>query len=239
MFKTQFLNIEKLAYHEALILMRELADVKSRATRPEVLIITEHEPVLTMGRRAEQSDILVSREVLASKGIGIHRVERGGLITYHGPGQIVAYPIFNLRAMSLDVGELVYGLEQVVLNTLSDFGIAAERLKGSRGVWVNRAKIASIGIAVRRSVSFHGMALNCDPNLSHFELINPCGMNGACMTSMSRVLNEPINSTAVRAVIAFHFERQFHLELTERFIDQDYGINPNKDVFSSYALTAA
>jgi lipoate-protein ligase B len=239
MFKTQFLNIEKLAYHEALILMRELADVKGRSTRPEVLIITEHEPVLTMGRRAEQSDILVPREVLDSKGIGIHRVERGGLITYHGPGQIVAYPIFHLRTMSLDVGELVYGLEQVVLNTLSDFGIAAERLKGSRGVWVKRAKIASIGVAVRRSVSFHGMALNCDPNLSHFELINPCGLNGACMTSMSRVLNEPVNSTAVRAVMALHFERQFHLELTEPFIDQDYGINPNKDVFSSYTLTAA
>lgn len=229
MFKTQFLNLERLAYHKALMFMRELVDIKSRSNGPEVLIITEHEPVLTMGRRAEPFDILVSKEVLASKGIGVHQVERGGLITYHGPGQLVAYPVFNLRAMSLDVGELVYGLEQVALNTLSHFGITADRINGHRGVWVERKKIASVGIAVRRSVSFHGMALNCDPNLSHFELINPCGLNGVCMTSMSKILNKPVDSATIRDIMALHLEQQFRLDLTECSIDQVHNILTYKD----------
>ena len=98
-----------MAYSEALALMRKLVDIKTLSPRPEVLILTEHEPVLTMGRRAESSDILVSREALSSKGIRVYPVERGGLTTYHGPGQLVAYPVFGLRAMSLDAGELVYG----------------------------------------------------------------------------------------------------------------------------------
>ena len=230
MFKTQFLNLEKLAYDEALVLMRELAGIKSRSTRPEVLIITEHEPVLTMGRRAETSDILVPRELLASKDIAVHRVERGGLITYHGPGQLVGYPVFNLRAMSLDVGKLVYGLEQVALDTLSDFGIAAGRMEGSRGVWAGREKIASIGVAVRRGVSFHGMALNCDPDLSHFELINPCGMNGVRMTSMSKLLNKPVDIMAVRDVMALHFKREFKLDLEECSLDS---ISPDVDLLIS------
>ena len=230
MFKTQFLNLEKLAYDDALVLMRELVVIKSRSTRPEVLIITEHEPVLTMGRRAEPSDILVPRDLLVSKGIAVHRVERGGLITYHGPGQLVAYPVFKLGTISLDVGRLVYGLEQVALNTLSDFGIAAGRMEGSRGVWVGREKIASIGVAVRKGVSFHGMALNCDPDLSHFEFINPCGMNGVRMTSMSKLLDKPVDMTAVRGAMALHFKREYKLDLEECSLDS---ISPNIDLLIS------
>ena len=209
-----------MAYEEVLNLMRGLVAIKSRSTWPEVLIILEHEPVLTMGRQSEASDILVPREVLAKKGITVHRVERGGLITYHGPGQLVAYPIFNLRTMVLDVGELVHGLEEVVLNILSDFGITADRKESKRGVWVEAEKIASVGVAVRQSVSFHGLALNCNPDLSHFELINPCGLNGARMTSMSRILGEPIEPTDVKEAMAVYFKRRFRLDLSDWSIDQ-------------------
>jgi lipoyl(octanoyl) transferase len=228
MFKAHFLNLEKLLYNEALSLMRDLVDLKSRSPWPEVLIITEHEPVLTMGRRAELSDILVPQEVLASRGIGVHRVERGGLITYHGPGQLVAYPVFDLRTMSLSVGELVHSLEEGILHTLSDFGIDAGRVEGKRGVWVEGEKIASIGIAVRKGISFHGVALNCDPVLSNFELINPCGLSGVRMTSMAKRLKAPVDTTTVRNAMALHFKERFRLDLTECSLDRFYGIRPGE-----------
>lgn len=213
MFSAKLLDLPHLPYIEALELMRRLVDQKRRFPFPEVLILLEHEPVLTMGRRAGESDILAPEALLAEKGIHVHKVERGGLITYHGPGQLVAYPIFNLRAMGLPVPELVYGLEEIILHTLSDFGIVAEREAGKRGVWVEREKIASIGVAVRGGVSFHGLALNYDPDLAHFDLINPCGLSGVRMTSMRKLLGRPINPSDLRSKVAGHFSRQFKLDL--------------------------
>jgi lipoate-protein ligase B len=213
MFPAELINLPHLAYAEALELMRGLVEKKSLGPFPEVLIILEHEPVLTMGRRAEEADILVPAKVLAEEGITVHRVERGGLITYHGPGQLVAYPIFNLRTMEITVHQLVYGLEEIILKTLSDFNIAAERKAGQRGVWVEREKIASLGLAVRGGVSFHGLALNVDPDLHHFDLINPCGLNGVGMTSMRKVLGRPIDKSDLRQKMAGYFAQQFNLEL--------------------------
>ncbi|MBI4768231.1 MAG: lipoyl(octanoyl) transferase LipB [Deltaproteobacteria bacterium] len=215
MFSTLFFNLPHLAYLESLELMRRLVDQKRRGPFPEVLILLEHEPVLTMGRRAESSDILVSEEVLSGEGITVHKVERGGLITYHGPGQLVAYPIFNLRTLGLTVIDLVNGLEEIVLNTLSDFNVAGKRNAGQRGVWVEREKIASIGVAVQGGISFHGLALNVDPNLHHFDLINPCGLNGVRMTSMQKLLGKQITTSDLRPVMAKHFARQFNLDLEE------------------------
>jgi lipoate-protein ligase B len=215
MFPTKLLNLPHLPYIEALELMRRLVDQKRRLPFPEVLILLEHEPVLTMGRRAGESDILAPEALLAEKGIHVHKVERGGLITYHGPGQLVAYSVFNLQTMGLPVPELVYGLEEIILNTLSDFAIVAEREEGKRGVWVGKEKIASIGIAVRGGVSFHGLALNYDPDLAHFDLINPCGMSGVRMTSMTAILRKSIHVDNLRAIMAAQFSRQFHLDLEE------------------------
>ena len=219
MFSTQFLNLPHLAYLESLELMRRLVDQKRRGPYPEVLILLEHEPVLTMGRRAESSDILVSKEVLIQEGITVHKVERGGLITYHGPGQLVAYPIFNLRTLGVTVLDLVNGLEEIVLNTLSDFNVVGKRNAGQRGVWVEREKIASIGVAVQGGISFHGLALNVDPNLSHFDLINPCGLNGIRMTSMGKILGKPIHTSDLRQVMAGYFARQFNLDLKAGSLD--------------------
>jgi lipoate-protein ligase B len=213
MFSTLFYDLPHLAYLESLDLMRRLVDQKRRGSFPEVLILLEHEPVLTMGRRAESSDILVAEEALIQEGITVHKVERGGLITYHGPGQLVAYPIFNLRTLGVTVIDLVNGLEEIVLNTLSDFNIEGKRNAGQRGIWVEREKIASIGVAVQGGISFHGLALNVDPNLHHFDLINPCGLNGVRMTSMRKVLERPIHTSDVRPVMAKHFTRQFNLDL--------------------------
>jgi lipoate-protein ligase B len=215
MFSAKFLNLEHLAYDAALKLMRGLVEIKRRSKWPEILILVEHEPIFTMGRRAEASDILASRDDLAKKGIRVHRVERGGLVTYHGPGQLIAYPIFNLHRMGLGAADLIHGLEEVIMGTLSDFGIHGKRVDAARGVWVESEKIASVGVGVRGGVSFHGLALNADPDLSHFDLINPCGLNGVQMTSMARILGKPVSASKLRNSLAHHFSRRFRLDLTE------------------------
>jgi lipoate-protein ligase B len=125
----------------------------------------------------------------------------------------VAYPIFNLRTTRLTVLELVNGLEEIILHTLSEFGIVAQQVSGKRGVWVEREKIASIGVAVKGEVSFHGLSLNVDPDLSHFDLINPCGLSGVRMTSLQKVLRRPIHTADLRPVMARHFTGQFNLDL--------------------------
>ena len=215
MFPTRFLNLEHLSYDAALELMRGLVEIKRRSNGPEVLILVEHEPIFTMGRRAETSDILVPQDDLAEKGIRVYRVERGGLITYHGPGQLMAYPIFHLRRMGLGAAELIHGLEEVIINTLSGFGIHGKRKEARRGVWFESEKIASVGVAVHGGVSFHGLALNYDPDLSHFDLINPCGLSGVRMTSMARILGKPVSASKLRGTLAHHFTRQFKLDLTQ------------------------
>jgi len=220
MFPTYLLNIDHLEYVDALELMRGLVNVKNGTDHPEVLILLEHDPVFTMGRRSEDSEILVSRECLEEQGISVHRIERGGLITYHGPGQLVAYVIFDLNRMRLGVSELVHGLEVVILDTLGDCGIQADRKEGYRGVWVGDEKIASIGIAVRKGITFHGLALNYNPDFAHFEMINPCGIDGVKMTSIGKLLQASINPAQLRETMATHFSRHFDLELKLWSVEQ-------------------
>jgi lipoate-protein ligase B len=213
MYQTLFLNIERIPYTEALSHMRDAVEIKRNGKCLELLMLLEHDPVLTMGRASVESDILVSDEVLVKKGISIHTVERGGLVTYHGPGQIVAYPVFNLRVMGIGVVDLVWKLEEVLLNALLDFNIKGCRKKGFRGIWTGDDKIASIGVAVRGGISYHGFALNYNPDISCFDLINPCGLNNVRMTSMSVVSGEKVDASILRDSIAFHFSHEFNLEL--------------------------
>jgi lipoate-protein ligase B len=220
MFATLFLDLEHLAYPQALALMRGLVEIKKGSDRPEILMLLEHEPVLTMGRRSQESEILASRECLLDQGISVHRIERGGLITYHGPGQLVAYVIFDLKRMRLGVSELVTGLESAVIDTLADFDIRADRIENFRGVWVAREKIASIGIAVRRGITFHGLAFNYDPDLAHFEMISPCGIEGVKMTSISKITRQPVNPKNLRKILAEHLSRLFNLELQPWSLEQ-------------------
>jgi lipoyl(octanoyl) transferase len=220
MHPTLVLDLEQVPYLKALAVMRGLVDWKRDATRPQVLMLLEHEAVLTMGRRSREEDFRVSRSCLIEKGIAVHRIERGGLITYHGPGQLVAYPVFDLKAMKLGVADLVDGLETVIIGCLSDFGIAGQRRENFRGVWVAGEKIASIGIAVRRGISFHGLALNAAPDLAHFDLIQPCGIAGVKMTSMVRLLRRPVDAGKLRRTMIAHFSRRFDLALSDWSWDQ-------------------
>ncbi|MBN1966460.1 MAG: lipoyl(octanoyl) transferase LipB [Anaerolineae bacterium] len=171
---------------------------------PDTLVLVEHEPVITLGRQGELANLLLSEERLTQLGIDFHRVERGGDITYHGPGQLVGYPIWNLRERGISVRDLMRGLEEALIRVLARYGIQAGRIEGLTGVWVDGEKAAALGVAVKSGISYHGFAFNVEPNLEHFKLIVPCGITDKPVTSMARLLGRSVELDEVRA----HAERE-------------------------------
>jgi lipoyl(octanoyl) transferase len=168
-----------------------LADRVGRGGADQILLL-EHDPVFTLGRNASRADIHVSDEFLAESGVEVRRTDRGGQVTYHGPGQIVAYPICNLRGGRLDVRGLVRGLERAMMGTAADFGVRAERLAGHPGAWVNTArgweKLGAIGIHLKKWVSTHGLAFNVAPDMDRFRWITPCGIADKGVCSLGTLL---------------------------------------------------
>lgn len=205
-------DLGRCDYMRAHRLMVRLVAAKRPLGLPEMVLFVEHHPVLTMGRRGQKSDICASKAHLDHLGISVQRVERGGLVTYHGPGQQVVYVLFDLKKMHLGVADLVRKLEKSVVACCADFGVAAQGREDQRGVWVEDAKLASIGLAVRKQISFHGLALNRDPDLRHFDLIHPCGMPGVQITSLARQSDERVSAAALKQSLAHHLERQFQLK---------------------------
>ena len=173
----------------------------------------EHPHVYTLGRRGQQSHILASDEALTQLGVETHFTDRGGETTYHGPGQLVGYPIVNLRRWGGGVRKYVETLEQVLIGTLSEFGITAHSEGKPTGVWVGDAKIAAIGVRVSRSVTMHGFALNVCPDLSFFDHIVPCGMPGARVTSMAQELGQEIAVSDVIPAISQAFGGEFGIDV--------------------------
>ncbi|NLN17152.1 MAG: lipoyl(octanoyl) transferase LipB [Firmicutes bacterium] len=193
-------------------LQRALVEARREGLVPDVLILVEHPPVFTLGRAGGEKNILVGKEALVKEGIEVFPVERGGDVTYHGPGQLVGYPIMDLKEQGRDLHLLLRGYEEVFIRLLADYGIVGSRIKGLTGVWVGEEKILSIGIAVRRWVSYHGFAFNIDPNLDHFRLINPCGLDIG-MTSLARLLGRPVSRGEVQPRVLEMFASVFHVEL--------------------------
>lgn len=204
-------NYATLPYEEALNLQRRVVAGKSEAAFPDTLILLEHPPVITLGRRGQRENIRVSEEILRRERIDVFHVERGGDVTYHGPGQIVGYPIFALANYGKDLVGFVSSIEEILIRVCRDMGITAARRSVNRGVWVGEKKIASIGLAVRRWISFHGFALNWAPNMDHFRFITPCGLTGVEMTSVAEILGTTINPYRLRKAICQHFEEIFHI----------------------------
>lgn len=210
----RLLEYSRMDYLRARKLQLEILGRKAAGELDEdVLILLEHSPVFTLGRSGEEANILVSRERLDELGISVQRVERGGDITYHGPGQIVAYPILDLRAAHLGVKSFVNGLEEVMIRTAADFGVTASRSRTERGVWVGPGKLGSLGIAVSRGVSYHGLAFNVDLSLEPFSWINPCGMPRVKMTSLCRETGRDLTTSPVRSRMKGHFREVFRLRL--------------------------
>lgn len=162
-----------------------------RGEAPDTLFLLEHTPVITLGRNWKRENLLLSPEALRSQGIEVCEADRGGDVTYHGPGQLVAYPILNLRHWQCSIGWYLRALEEVLIRVLAGYGLQGERMKGFTGVWVNGAKVAAIGIGVHDWVTFHGVALNVDPNMEHFRLIVPCGIPDKPVTSLALLLGTP------------------------------------------------
>ena len=203
---------DPVPYAEIWALQRELLRARQNGIVPDVLLLLEHLPVVTIGRSGDRAHVLVPREALAARGIELYEIERGGSATYHGPGQLVGYPILDLRRLREDVGRFMRTLEATVIETLKDFGIDAGREPGYPGVWVGGAKIAALGVAIKRRVTMHGFALNVTTDLSAFDLINPCGLDRP-VTSMAAVLGRAVALGAVRRAYAGHFADAFGLRL--------------------------
>lgn len=202
-----------VGYAEALELQRNIArDRISGAIKQDVLLLLEHRPVVTLGRSSKEQHLVASREYLAENGVELFEAERGGDVTFHGPGQLVGYPIMDLKRHRQDLHWYLRQLEQVMIDMLSDYGIPAERRPGLTGVWTRGKKIASIGVHARDWVTWHGFALNATTNLSFFDLIVPCGISGVVMTSISRELGlERLAMTDVRDRVTASFARAFDL----------------------------
>jgi lipoyl(octanoyl) transferase len=179
-------------YGASLVEMRSLRAARRRGEIPDTLILVEHPPVVTIGVQGDDSGA-------AESGLPTFHVERGGHSTYHGPGQLVGYPIVDLTPRGRDVRRFVHEVEELVARAVADFGLPAERVSGKRGVWVDGGtrKIASVGIAVEEWVTFHGLALNVSNDLAPFSRFRPCGLDGQIMTSLARELGEPVSVSDV------------------------------------------
>jgi lipoate-protein ligase B len=199
-------------YGRGWAMQRELLRARQNGVVPDMLMLLEHLPVVTLGRSAAKEHVLLSREALAARGIELFEVERGGSATYHGPGQLVGYPILDLRRVGDDVGRYVRTLEATVIATLAEFGIEASRTPGYPGVWIGDAKICALGVAVKRHVTMHGFALNVSTDLDAFTVINPCGLSRP-VTSMAGVLGRRVGLSDVRRAYAECFSSAFDLPL--------------------------
>ena len=203
-------NLGRMSYSEALEIQQQIATERKQGIGTDQLLFVEHPHVLTTGRNGHEENILASEAMLRSAGIELHETDRGGDVTYHGPGQIVAYPIMDLREWKRDVGAFVRGIEQVLIDALSDFGIEARRIARCTGVWVGDAKIGAIGVHLSRWVSTHGWALNVAPDLSYFQYIVPCGL-AKPVTSMA-ALGVNARMEDVRESLARHFQSVFDFQ---------------------------
>ncbi len=218
--KGLILDLGLIDYKKAWDLQHELWLKRVEERLPDLLLILEHPHVITLGRRGDRSSLLVSPEVLKEMGIPLIQVERGGEVTYHGPGQLVGYPILNLKDYGYRVTQYIYEIEEVLIRALRDFGIEGSRDFRNRGVWVRDKKIASIGIAIQRWVSFHGFALNYRTELQYFDWIYPCGLQGVKMTSIREILGKEISRDRVVERVSFHFKEIFQRAWEQKTIEE-------------------
>jgi lipoyl(octanoyl) transferase len=198
-------------YDEALALQRSLVEERRAGRIGDTLLLLEHPHVITLGVRGDggRSHVLASIETLAARGIPICETGRGGDVTYHGPGQIVGYPILDLSPDRRDVHRYVRDIEEVLIRTTGDYGINTGRVAGLTGVWAGREKIAAIGVRIARWITSHGFALNVSTNLDYFGFIVPCGIADRGVTSMERLLGRPVSSAEVQSRIASQFANVF------------------------------
>ena len=205
-----------IGYQAALDLQAQLVERRKQGLIPDQLLLLEHPPVITLGvrTRSDRSHVLESEAALAAKGVGLFETGRGGDVTYHGPGQLVGYPIVDLKPDRCDVHRYVRDLEEVLIRAVDAFGVRAGRIEGLTGIWVGDQKLAAIGVRISRWVTSHGFALNVNTDLSHFGLIVPCGITDKGVTSLERLLGHALPMDEVAETVARQFAALFSSELT-------------------------
>jgi lipoyl(octanoyl) transferase len=202
-------------YDEAHALQLDVVEQRKRSEIPDTLILLEHTPVVTLGRNADEMGVVASADLLEARGIDMRRIERGGQVTYHGPGQIVGYPILNLHGLGIGVARYVAALEDMMILAARTLGVASDRKEGTTGVFsisVSGGKIGAIGVRVTRGVTYHGFAFNVDPDLSHYDFIVPCGMSDTPVTSIAAILGEAPPMKAARDAVIESFGSVFEME---------------------------
>jgi lipoate-protein ligase B len=202
-----------IEYRKAYHLQRELLQNRFDGEINDTILLLEHPPTITIGKSGKLENVLVSPAQLAREGISLFFTDRGGDVTYHGPGQLVAYPIIDLRQRGRDIHRYVHELEEVVIRALNDFSIEARRDDSHAGVWVKDEEIAAIGLSIKRWITMHGIALNVNPNLGHFSLINPCGFPDRRATSMARLLSRDVPMEEVSQRLIAHFSDVFNARM--------------------------
>ena len=208
-----------IPYLAAWELQQQAVEARKAGAIPDLLLLCEHPHVITLGRNGKRTHLLAGDRLLAQMSVEFHPSDRGGDVTYHGPGQIVGYPILDLAGHRRDVRWYVAQLEEVMIRASADFGVAARRVEGRHGVWVDAAsgeeKLGALGVHLSRWVASHGFAYNVSTDLRYFDLIVPCGIAGARATSVERVLGGPANMDTARARVAAHFSEVFGRDLVQ------------------------
>lgn len=205
------LNLGTVAYEEVYQLQKRCVEAVL-AGGPNMLILCEHPAILTLGRLAKAEYILANQDELAQQGVTVKSIDRGGEVTLHAPGQLVVYPILNLNAFGKDLKVYLHKLEQVGIDLLGDFDIVADRISGRTGVWVRQKKIASLGIGVKKWISYHGVGLNVSTDLNLFKLIKPCGLD-VQMTTIEQIKGQKVDMNQVKFTWVKKFAEQFLLEI--------------------------
>jgi lipoate-protein ligase B len=208
MRELKIIDLDLVEYKEGLKLQK-LFEEKSLNGKTDFLLLLEHYPVITIGKSGKKSNILIDEKELKDKGISVYHTNRGGDVTYHGPGQLVGYPIFNLRFYKKDVRWYVKSLEEILIRTLYEYKIKAEMVPKLIGVWVNNKEIASIGVRIRKWITSHGFALNVNNDLKPFSYMIPCGIKDIEITSMKEVLNRKVDMSYLKDIIVEKFREIF------------------------------
>ena len=205
-------------YEEGLALQRDLVEARRRDEIPDTLLLLQHPPVITLGVkvRSDRSHILATPEGLVARGVTVHESGRGGDVTFHGPGQLVGYPIFDLNPDRRDLHRYVRDIEESLIRALAGFEVRAGRVQGLTGVWVGEEKVAAIGVRISRWITSHGFALNVDPDLGFFDFIVPCGIADRGVTSMARLLGRPVAVEEIEVPVAQAFAEVFCLSFAFR-----------------------
>ena len=206
-------QLGRVDYAVARDLQKEKVVQRKAGAIPDTLLLLEHPHVYTLGRNARRENLLVSEEELAARGAQVFQTDRGGDVTYHGPGQLVGYPILDLTQHQRDISWYMRSLEEVFLHTARDFGVEAVRLPGAAGVWVGNDKLTAMGVHLSRWVTSHGFALNVNTDLRYFEWIVPCGLREKGVTSLAKLLGRPVEMEAVTERVVKHFGAVFGLDV--------------------------